>query len=141
MPTFGISDINAVNISKLFIIKDVISNIDEIFADTEQLFLEIISFFREFRPKDPAEAMMISKLILIDSISTREFVSANSSDYVDQKTMHQSRRIKLLRLWHEIKDRLDKHRKTEQKIVVQHNHIHNEGQAIIGSHLTAGRGS
>jgi len=83
---------------------------------------------------------MVSKLIILDLMSTREFIAANSSEIVDRRTTYITRGIKLSRLWCEIKEKLDKHRKPDQRIMVQHNHIHNEGQAIIGSQFSSGGG-
>ena len=43
--------------------------------------------------------------------------------------------MKLSRLLLEFKEKLDKHRIPHQQINVQHNHVYNEGQAIIGSQI------
>ncbi len=141
--TFGVSDIHVASTLITNCVNSVYSHSLESQTQDKKAFLrrcfsEVISLFREFRPRDPFEAMMVSKLIIIDLTSTREFISANSSEHIDSKTTHQNRAIKLSRLWLEIKDKLDKHRKPNQQINVQHNHIYNEGQAIIGSQLSTG---
>jgi len=143
--TFGVSDVNVALTLIINCVNSIYSYSSESStqdnaASLRRCFSEVISLFREFGPRDPFEAMMVSKLIIVDITSTREFMSANSSEYIDRKTIYQNRGIKLSRLWLEIKDKLDKHRKPNQQINVQHNHIHNEGQAIIGSQLSMGGG-
>ncbi len=148
--TFGISDINVAStlvtncinamLSFSFDAYDL-SNIEKVKVSIERYFSDIISLFRELRPCDLFEAMMISKLIIIDLMSTREFIAANSSKNIDQRTIYEARGIKLSRLWCEIKEKLDKHRRPGQQIIVQHNHIYNEGQAIIGSQLSTRGGA
>ena len=95
----------------------------------------IINLFQEMRPKDIYELMIVTKLIILSDISNREFIEAMRSSSLNVRTIKQNRGIKLSRLFMEFKEKLDKHRKPEQQIMVQHNHIHNEGQAIIGSQL------
>jgi len=148
--TFGITDINVASNLVTNCLNAMISfpvdslnpsKEEKLKAYLEHCFSYIISLFREFRPHDPFEAMMISKLIILDLMSVRAFAAANSSEILEQKTTYITRGIKLTRLWCEIKEKLDKHRKPDQKIMVQYNHVHNEGHAIIGSHLkTRGRG-
>ena len=147
--TFGISDINVASTLVTNCVNAMVSfSIDpldpsgeeKLKAYLERCFSDVISLFREFQPQDPFEAMMISKLIILDLMSAREFIAANSAEVMDHRTTYITRGIKLSRLWCEIKEKLDKHRRPDQQIMVQHNHIHNEGQAIIGSQLNAGGG-
>lgn len=143
--TFGVSDIHVASTLLTNCVNSIYSHSLGLKNEGKQdllrqCFSEAISLFREFRPRDPFEAMMVSKLIIIDLTSTREFIAANSCEFIDRKTTHQNRAIKLSRLWLEIKDKLDKHRKPNQQINVQYNHIYNEGQAIIGSQLSTGGG-
>lgn len=100
----------------------------------------ILSLFQELRPRDPIELMMVTKIIILDHLSNREFTSSTATTSDERRTLRQTRGIKLSRLLLEFKDKFDKHRKPEQQIHVQHNHICNEGQAIIGSQLSTGRG-
>ena len=95
----------------------------------------VISLFQEMRPKDIYELMIVTKLIILSDISNREFMGALGSSSMEIRTIKQTRGIKLSRLFMEFKEKMDKHRKPEQQIMVQHNHIHNEGHAIIGSQL------
>jgi len=125
----------------------IVTNSDVISMDLEEkktffdrLCGNILSLFQEMRPRDVMELMMVAKLIILDYLSNREFIGSVATQYEERRTGRQLRGIKLSRLLLEFKDKLDKHRKPEQQIHVQHNHIHNEGQAIIGSQFSAGGG-
>jgi hypothetical protein len=111
---------------------------EKILAILEKYGDSIISLFQEMRPKDIYELMMVTKIIILNILSNTEFIGSWEADLMDVRTMKQSRGIKLSRLFLEFKEKLAKHRNPSQQILVQHNHIHNEGQAIIGSQLRAG---
>ena len=99
----------------------------------------VLSLFQELRPRDVLELMMVTKVIMFNHLSTREFIASCSSAADDNtRGLRQSRGVKLSRLFLEFTDKLTKHRRPEQHIHVLHNHIHNEGNAIIGSHLSTG---
>lgn len=98
----------------------------------------VLSLFQEMRPRDSIELMLTTKIIILDYLSNREFIGSASTDSDDKRTTRQIRGIKLSRLLLEFKEKRDKHRKPDQQIHVQHNHIYNEGQAIIGSQLSTG---
>ena len=100
----------------------------------------ILSLFQEMRPRDVMELMMVSKLIVLDNLSNREFLGSVTVQSENTRAERQHRGIKLSRLFMDFKEKLDKHRMPQQQIHVQHNHIHNEGQAIIGSQISTGGG-
>ncbi len=106
----------------------------------ERIVTDTLSLFKEFCPRDVFELMMVSKLIILHFMSNKEFISSSLASCLETRGMHQSRAIKLSRLWLEFKEKLDKHRKPDQQITVEHVHINNSGQAIIGSQLHAGGG-
>lgn len=117
----------------------------EMTPEEKKTFLEaqcayILNLFQEMKPRDSFELLLISKIIILDYLSNREFISSVVAIQSDRRTERQSRGIKLARLLLEFKEKLHKHRRPDQQINVQHNHVYNEGQAIIGSHLHAGGG-
>jgi len=121
------------------------SGIMEKEPDQGKAFLErhcenVLSLFQEMRPRDSIELMIVTKMIILDHLSNREFTGSVTANSDEKRTTRQIRGIKLSRLLLEFKDRFDKHRRPEQQIHVQHNHIYNEGQAIIGSQLSIGGG-
>ena len=110
-------------------------NPDEIKLIFQRWCTNVLSLFQELGPRDAQELMMVTKMIILDHLSTREFI-AGACQYDEQKRTHrQSRWIKLSRLFLEFKEKIDKHRRPQQQIQVEHNHVYNEGQAIIGSQL------
>jgi hypothetical protein len=108
--------------------------------ELESAISRILSLFKELHPKDAYELMMVSKLIILDSMSNKDLINASSTPYLETRGVYQTRAIKLSRLWLEFKEKLDKHRKPDQQITVEHVHINNSGQAIIGSQLHGGGG-
>ena len=95
----------------------------------------VMAMFQEMQPRDAFELMMIQKMLVLHIMSNKEFVSVLNTTNEDLRCVRQSRAIKLSRLFLEFKDKFDKHRRPAQEINVQHNYIHNQGQAIIGSKL------
>jgi hypothetical protein len=114
---------------------------DKMAACLERHCENILSLFQEMRPQDSIELMIVTKMIIINHLSSHDFAMSFAANTDEKRTIRQSRGIKLSRLFLEFKDRFDKHRRPEQQIHVQHNHIYNEGQAIIGSQLSMGGGS
>jgi len=117
------------------------SEIKEMGPDKGEAFLKrhcenILSLFQEMRPRDSIELMIVTKLIILNHLSSHDFAMSFAANTDEKRTLRQTRGIKLSRLLLEFKDRFDKHRRPEQQIHVQHNHIYNEGQAIIGSQLS-----
>lgn len=111
---------------------------DKMAACLERHCENILSLFQEMRPRDSIELMIVTKLIILNHLSSHDFFMSFAANTDEKRTLRQARGIKLSRLFLEFKDRFDKHRRPEQQIHVQHNHIHNEGQAIIGSQLSMG---
>ena len=121
------------------------SDIREMGPDKGEAFLErhcenTLNLFQEMRPRDSIELMIVTKLIILNHLSSHDFAMSFAANTDEKRTLRQARGIKLSRLFLEFKDRFDKHRRPEQQIHVQHNHIYNEGQAIIGSQLSMGGG-
>jgi len=110
-------------------------NPDEIKPIFQRWCTNVLNLFQELGPRDATELMMVTKMIILDHLSNCEFI-AGAYQYDEQtRNYRQSRGIKLSRLFLEFKEKLDKHRRPQQQIQVQHNHVYNEGQAIIGSQL------
>ena len=119
------------------------SDIREMGPDKGEAFLvrhceNILSLFQEMRPRDSIELMIVTKMIILNYLSSHDFAMSFAANTDEKRTLRQARATKLSRLFLEFKDRFDKHRRPEQQIHVQHNHIYNEGQAIIGSQLSMG---
>ncbi len=93
-------------------------------------------------PKDSFEAMLACQMIALHYTGMRELSRANFSKGMDASNQYTSRATKVFRLWNEAKDRWDKHRKKEdQRVVVEHVHVGQGGQAIVGNIHHSGGGS
>lgn len=108
-------------------------NPDEIKLIFQRWCTNVLNLFQELGPRDAQELMMVTKMIILDHLSNREFIAGSYRSDEQKRTHRQSRGVKLSRLFLEFKEKLDKHRRPHQQINVQHNHVYNEGQAIIGS--------
>ncbi len=144
---FGVYDLSVASAAITDCVNSVVigTGLKNMKLEDGQVFLEkhcnnILSLFKEFRSRDVFDLMIITKLIIIHFMSNRELLGAIVSNNEDLKTQKQARGIKLSRLFLEFKVSLDKNRKPDQEIHVQHNHIYNEGHAIIGSKFHVGGG-
>lgn len=101
----------------------------------------LIRLFSEMEPRDAFEAMIVSRMIAIHYQYMEYMARAvNPEIGVDVRNMNINRAAKLMRLWDEAKEKLDKHRKkTDQKIEVKHYYV-NANQAIVGSQMAVGEG-
>lgn len=107
---------------------------EDIHKEMEKSLQAIESLLLEMQPKDVFEAMLCLRMISLHYMGTNELSNAVLTKSMDASNQHTIRASKLLRLWNEAKDRLDKHRKKEdQKVVVEHVHVNAGGQAIVGS--------
>lgn len=92
-------------------------------------------------PKDEIEGMLCSRLITLHNHYMQAMATATRTAYsfnseIDTADCFYNRATKLMRLYNETLEGLNKHRrKGEQKVVVQHQHVNveNGGQAIVGN--------
>jgi len=95
----------------------------------------IIEALLALEPKDEIEGMLITRLLALHS-QYMHFMSRVSN--LEQTTagvdMNINRATKLIRLYNETLEALNRHRrKGQQKITVQHVHVSEGGKAIIGN--------
>ena len=98
---------------------------------------QIFSAMEELRPQDGFEGMLISQMLTVYdkamecfSLSTLE----SNKRSVDIRDLLIKQGAKLMRLFNQQVETLDKHRnKGRQKMTVEHVHVHQGGQAVIGS--------
>jgi hypothetical protein len=94
-------------------------------------------------PKDVIEGQLCSRLIILNN-QYMEFMrrTVNPCAGTTEIDMNINRSTKLMRLYNETLDALNKHRrKGEQKVIVQHVNVNNGGQAIVGNIQTGGGGN
>ena len=90
----------------------------------------------ELKPKDGFEGMLINNMVAAFNQAMYYFRLANipenrGSTEIQSKIMNIA--IKLMRVYNQQLETLDKHRnKGQQKMTVEHVHVHKGGQAIVG---------
>jgi len=114
-------------------------------GDTKQTIKKInrfLSAMAELNPLDGFEGILISQLICTYKNAMDCFRIANSNKNIDDLFFKlQNQGIKLMRLYNQQLETLDKHRnKGRQKMTVEHVHVYKGGQAIVGEVTQGGKG-
>jgi len=96
---------------------------------------QILSAMGELRPQDGHEGMLISQML---SVHERAMyclrMADNNKSFAAMYYDLQNQGIKLMRLFTQQLEALDKHRrKGNQTIIVEHVNVHDGGQAIVGT--------
>lgn len=99
----------------------------------------IITSLKRFAPRDEAEEMLASQIILAHDAAMNAFrIAAIPDQTFEGRDMHLNHAEKLAALYVKQLEALDKHRgKGQQKITVEHVNVEAGGQAIVGN-VTAG---
>lgn len=93
-------------------------------------------------PKDEIEGMLCARLIVLHD-QYMQFISRTtcSNQTAAGVDLNINRATKLMRLYNETLDALNKHRrKGEQKVLVQHVNVNDGGQAVVNGQLNQGEG-
>jgi len=92
-------------------------------------------------PRDEIEAMLAAQMIAVHSAAMRCLRQLKGSDTIQQQDSNGNIAIKLLRTYTTQMEALQRYRgKGEQKMTVEHVHVHAGGQAIVGEVNAAARG-
>ena len=94
-------------------------------------------------PKDELEGMMAAQLLAAHNASMECYRRAMlGSQPFEGRRENLNQANKLSRTWATLLDALNKHRgKGQQKVTVEHVHVHSGGQAVVGSVEHQGGGS
>ncbi|MEX1313819.1 MAG: hypothetical protein AB1Z38_06570 [Desulfotignum sp.] len=105
---------------------------------------EYLAIMPELAPRDAFEGMLTNQMFLVFRQALHIFSLSNldgnrgRSDIQDSLT---NRYVKLMRLFNQQLEALDKHRRGgNQKMTVEHVHVHEGGQAIVGNINQGGGG-
>lgn len=92
-------------------------------------------------PRDHLEAMLAVQMVTVHFSSMRHTRSMLTCDTIDQLDIQERVVNKLMRTFTTQMEALRKHRNGgNQKVVVEHVHVHSGGQAIVGNVTHGGRG-
>ena len=101
----------------------------------ETAYNQYLAMMAEFKPQDVFEGMLLSQMTVtyvqaMDCLS----MAANNKKYPKFFERFQNQGIKLMRLYNYQLETLAKHRrKGNQKMTVEHVHVHPGGQAVVGT--------
>ena len=85
-------------------------------------------------PKDEIEGMLAAQMVAVHSAAMRCLRQLKCSDILPQQDSNGSLAVKLLRTYAMQMEALQRHRgKGEQKMTVEHVHVYQGGQAIVGA--------
>ena len=124
--------------SAMFVLSDVLNVLCEGKGDLDkwqEKANQILSMMTELDPQDGFEGMLVTQMLATHGKAMECFKMAidKKSDAVIYFGL-QNQSIKLMRLYTQQLEALDKHRrKGNQKMIVEHVHVHEGGQAIVGN--------
>lgn len=99
----------------------------------------VAQLMQAFAPQDEYEGQLISQLVILHEHSMEWLGKAMRTERVDFANVYLNGASKLLTRHHETLDTLLKYRRRgEQRMTVEHVHVHNGGQAIVGTITTGG---
>ena len=103
---------------------------------------KILSMMAELNPRDGYEGMLVSQMLTTFDRAMYCFRMAdNNKSFAEMYFRLQNQGIKLMRLYAQQLESLDKHRnKGKQKMTVEHIHVNDGGQAVIGNISRGGGG-
>ena len=104
-------------------------------------YMRVRTFHEEMGPGDPLEAMLYSQLFSLHSHAMALMADAQKSLVIDMREKHLSMANRLLKTFNATLETLGKHlRKGQQVIKVNHVHVNDGGQAVLGNFKTQDKG-
>lgn len=108
--------------------------------DTSTIANAINGALLSMAPADIIEGQLCARLLILNN-QIMEYMTraASSTQTTDGRDLNINRATKLMRVYNETLDALNRHRrKGEQKVVVQHVNVHTGGQAIVADKVHTG---
>ena len=107
---------------------------------TQTQINSVIAAMAGINPQDEVEAMLASQMIATHFAAMRRFSGIKNSETIPQLDSNGNMAIKLMRTFAAQMEALSRYRsKGQQKMTVEHVHVHAGGQAIVGN-VTSNRG-
>ena len=108
---------------------------------SEQDVNGVLATVHGIRANDEIEAMLAVQMVATHFAATRALRRLKGSDTVSQQDSNGNLAVKLLRTFAAQTEALQRYRgKGQQKVTVEHVHVHTGGQAIVGSVSQSGGG-
>jgi hypothetical protein len=110
-------------------------------SPTEQEINSVVAAVHGIGANDEIEAMLAVQMVATHFAATRALRRLKGSDTVPQQDSNGNLAVKLLRTFTAQTEALQRYRgKGQQKVTVEHVHVHTGGQAIVGSVSQSGGG-
>ena len=103
---------------------------------------QVLSILGELRPQDAYEGILVTQMLLVNDRAKDCFrMAERNKSFAAIYSDLQNQGIKLMRLFNQQLEALDRHRrKGNQKMVVEHVDVHRGAQAIVGNVSPGGEG-
>ncbi len=103
---------------------------------------QLLAMMGELKPHDGFEGILITQMVLVHKQAINQLSLANLDGNRGRTDLQESllnRYTKLMRLYTQQMEALDKHRRGgKQTVSVEHVHVHQGGQAIVGNVIQGG---
>jgi hypothetical protein len=113
-------------------------------AEGAKAINQLLAMTGELKPRDGFEGILITQMVLVHKQAMHQLSLANMDGNRGRSDLQESllnRYTKLMRLYNNQLEALDKHRRGgNQKMTVEHVHVHEGGQAIVGNVSQGGGG-
>jgi hypothetical protein len=140
MHATGTSNISAGNLM-IGILEKTINSREPNTVDRANYMNTRFQALQAFAPQDEYEGQLVSQLLILHEHAMDWLGRAIRTERVDFANVYLNGASKLLTRHHETLDTLLKYRRRgEQRVHVEHVHIHGGAQAIVGSTVTTGAG-
>lgn len=117
-------------LAQLSVIKDAIGNE----SVSDHVTNAHIAIVRGIQPRDEVEAMLAVQMAAIHMLTMGEAATAYRADNTERKEIAVARINKLTRTYTTQMEALKRYRsKGDQKVTVEHVHVHEGGQAVVGN--------
>ncbi len=108
--------------------------------ETAETSNHVLSMMHEIGPRDSVEGMLASQMVAIHAAAMKIAKQFHSASFVNQQDSALNALNKLTRTFTSQMEALNRHRgKGQQKMTVEHIHVGEGGQAIVGN-VQGGRG-
>ena len=107
---------------------------------TEKVINTNLAIISGIGPRDVIESMLATQMGAIHAASLQSLNLAHQAANGQKRDLHLSQAVKLTRIFTNQIEALNRHRsKCQQKMVIEHIHIHDGGKAVVGN-LAKGEG-
>jgi hypothetical protein len=102
-------------------------------GDAETTYNAVIAALNDISPRDPLERMLAAQLVATHMAAMDCYERLNRTNDRDVHGYNLNKANKLSRTYVSLLEALNRHRgKGQQKVTVEHVHVHHGGQAIVG---------